>query len=236
MEKLLADLKNNYNAKAVKAEFEAEGATFDEALRLKKIAHNAGLGFTVKIGGCEAVKDLKEAKIIGADAVTAPMIESAYAFKKFIAAAKPVFGGELYINIETVTGFNCLDEILEDAQSLCGIVFGRTDMCGSLGLGCSEADSARIFEYAKIISEKTRLSGKKFLIGGNICPKSIDFLGNLPYLSGFETRKIIFNTPASAQGILKAIEFELMWLRCTNPQSKRTEILEKRCRSTVSAG
>ena len=80
----LIDLKENHNIIGVKAEFEAEGMRFDEALRLKDITAKAGLDLTIKIGGCEAIKDMFDARTIGVSAIVAPMIETPYAMKKYV--------------------------------------------------------------------------------------------------------------------------------------------------------
>ena len=55
---LLCDLKENCHAVAVKSEFESEGASYDEILYLKKLISPLPLELTVKIGGCEAIRDM----------------------------------------------------------------------------------------------------------------------------------------------------------------------------------
>ena len=58
---VLKDLKENNHVIGVKAEFEAEGTRIEEALRLKEVVTKAGLELTIKIGGCEAIKDMYDA-------------------------------------------------------------------------------------------------------------------------------------------------------------------------------
>ena len=50
----LQDLRENHHVIGVKAEFEAEGTRLEEAMRLKEVITAAGLGLTMKVGGCEA--------------------------------------------------------------------------------------------------------------------------------------------------------------------------------------
>ncbi|MCR4880666.1 MAG: citrate lyase beta subunit [bacterium] len=229
---VLRDLKENYHVIGIKAEFEAEGTTMEEAMRLTNIAAMSGLDFAIKVGGCGAIKDLYDAKIAGANIIVAPMIESAYAIKKFVDATKTVFsanelkGLTLLVNIETQTAYEKLDEIVscEDFQAIDGIVLGRTDMSESLSITKYEVNSAQIFEMAKTISKEMAKKEKLFIVGGQVDTLSIPFFKSMPYLTGFETRKIIFDAKSSLssqkaeEGILKAIEFEMEWLK--NKQEK----------------
>lgn len=224
---VLKDLKENHHVCGVKAEFEAEGTRLEEALRLKEVVTRAGLDLTIKIGGCEAIKDMYDARTIGVSAIVAPMIETQYAMKKYVKATHFVFPDEerkdinFLINTETITGFNNLNDIISanEFSELGGIVLGRVDMTGSMGLTREDINSDTIFNIAHTMSEKIMQTGKNFVIGGGVSAHSLQFFKKLPYISRFETRKIIFDAkealkdPNADKGILKAVGFELMWIK-----------------------
>jgi hypothetical protein len=257
MVKTLIDLKENHNVIGVKAEFEAEGTRMEEALRLKEVVTRAGLDLTIKIGGCEALKDMYDSRTIGVSTIVAPMIESAYAMSKYIQSTKVAFTEEerkemkFLINIETLLGFNNLDAILENpfATDLSGIVFGRTDMTGSLGMNKDDINHDKIFEYACQIAEKTLKHKKELVIGGGVSAQSMPFFRKLPKksLTRFETRKIIFDAQNALysknpeNGILKAVGFELMWIKnkrnfygaIYREDENRISVLESRYKDSI---
>ena len=74
---ILTDLIENEGLVGVKTSFEDEGALFNETIRLKEICNQANTKLTLKIGGPEAIRDLKDSSIIGVRGIVAPMIESA---------------------------------------------------------------------------------------------------------------------------------------------------------------
>jgi len=253
----LIDLKENHNVVGIKAEFEAEGTRFEEAIRLKEVVTRAGLELTIKIGGCEAIKDLYDAKIIGVNTIVAPMIESPYAIQKFIQSSKIVFPEDaertdikFLINLETICGCKNLDEMLESPyfKDLAGIVFGRTDMTCSLGMDNNEVNHEIILKYVQVVAEKTRKYNKELVVGGGFSALSFPFLKRLPKaaLTRFETRKVIFDAKVLSEGdaekgLLKAVNFEIMWLK--NKQNlynslyrgdiRRTEVLQLRYNDSI---
>lgn len=224
---LLIDLKENFHVSGVKAEFEAEGTRLEEAMRLKEISLKAGLDLNLKIGGCEAIKDMFNALNLGVDRVIAPMVESAYALKKYLNAAKLVFGNgrtediEFLINVETITAFKNFDEMLAlpEIAALKGIVIGRSDLSGSLGLTREAIDGDQILAIALEIAQKAKSMGLSVIIGGGVSVQSLSFFKQFPvgHIDRYETRKIVFNCPGALhnpeQAFLKAIAFEILWLK-----------------------
>lgn len=224
----LKNLKENYHVIGVKAEFEAEGTRMEEALRLKEVVSKAGLDLTVKIGGCEAIKDLYDSRVIGVTRVVAPMIESPYALKKFLAATKMAFPEEerkevsFLINVETIDGYKNFDRMLaiDNSADLAGIVLGRVDMTGSMGLTREDINSPEIFDIALNLFTKAKQKSLECVVGGGVGKEALPFFRRLPdgLLDRYETRKIIFKCPEALnenaeKGILKAVGFELLWLK-----------------------
>lgn len=228
MVKVLVDLKQNHHVGGIKAEFEAEGTRMEEAMRLKEVVMAAGLDLTIKIGGCEAIRDMYEARVLGVERIVAPMIETAFALTKFIKGVELVYPEdekehmEFAVNVETITGVKNFAEMLSapGIKRIGEIVIGRVDLTGSLGLSRDDINSDAIFDIAKDICAKAKAKGLKTVIGGGVSAHSLPFFKNLPdgHLDRYETRKVIFTCPGALsddaeKGILKAVYFELLWLK-----------------------
>lgn len=227
MVELLTMLKNKNGVVEVKAEFEAEATRMNELMRLKEIADKAGLGLVLKVGGAEAITDMFEAQHIGVTGLIAPMIESAYAMKKYLEAIEKYFPEDLRkvihfgVNIETYLAYKNLDEILAlpKINLIDTLTLGRVDMCGSLSISRMDINSDQIFDIAVDMFTKGKKKGLRTTMGGGIAKEAIPFIKKLvakKLLDRYETRKIVFPTAKSLstikEGIILANSFELLWL------------------------
>ena len=236
---LLKELKENYDVVAVKAEFEAEASRMIELSRLKDVTSSVGLPLIMKIGGVEAITDIYNCLIIGVAGIVAPMAETPYAVSKFLNAIQTFVPPdnrediEFAINIETITAYKNIDEILNinGVDLLSSITVGRSDFTSSMGLDNGSVNSKEMFEMCSDIFRKAKARGLKTAIGGKILVDSIPFLKQLnemKLINKFETRKVVFKNTALDEnienGIIKAIEFELLWLKSKRRYYSRAKI------------
>ena len=252
----LKDLKARHHVIGIKAEFEAEGTRIEEALRLKEVISRAGLGLTLKVGGCEALRDIYEARTIGVERIVAPMVETPFALQKFLRAVDLAFPEDelqdvqFSVNIETETAYRAFPEMLRipEVGRLGSIVVGRVDLTGSMGLARGDVNSETIFRITSDLVTQARAAGLECAVGGGVSAESMAFLRELPNggVHRFETRKVIFGCPAAlgpdaAAGILKAVGFELLWLKnkrgyyglIAQEDHQRLQMLEARYRAMI---
>ncbi len=254
---LLVEMKEKYSVTSVKAEFEAEGTRIEEAMRLKEISMRAGLEMTIKVGGCEALKDMFEAASLGAKFLVGPMVESPFALRKYLSAIKVAFSKdqredmEFYINIETITSYNQFDEILNlpEIGELDGVVIGRHDMSESMGMPLDEINGSKMLDMSLSIASRAKSKGLKVIVGGAVSVKSKPFFNSFPagQLDKFETRKIVFSCPGALHNpddaYLRAVEFEINWLKNKNiyysainfEGEQRLKIMEDRYRKSIES-
>ncbi len=225
IEKQLACLKAKFKLVAVKAEFEAEGASFRDLLRLRRQTSRKKISLYLKVGGVEALRDIKDAFDLGVDGLIAPMVESPFGVVKFISAVDAVFGQKKIfksINIETRGAIDQIDKILEVARGkIDNITIGRTDLSRSYFDSTIHPDSSFIFDLIENLSLKIHSSGLTLTVGGSITADSIQLfkqrrnrLGNR--ITSIETRKIILpcDEILGQEAVLKeALYFEELYLR-----------------------
>ena len=241
MMNILREGKERFGVLATKAEFEAEGTRSDELLRLLEIANKANVGIALKIGGCEAIRDMLEAKQFGVRYIIAPMVETPYALSKFIAAKDKVYSADeiedvsFLFNLETITAFNNLQSMIDICASKPG--------CDGIGSGRDGIESEEVTKAVEAVARACCDRDVEFVVGGAV---SIDALPNLQRfknirLDRFETRKVVFSGaaldyPNLSEALRQAVHFELLWLLnkreyyglMHKEDQKRIEMLESR--------
>lgn len=223
MQDSLKRLKEIHGVYGIKAEFEAEGSRMDELIRLRELVLRAKLNFIIKIGGCEAVHDMNQCKLLGATGIMAPMIETPFAMSKYKSTAKRVYGDEMndiewIINAETQTCLANYSDILSVGDGfLHAVTVGRSDLSASMGVERVNIETQPIYDATRYLIEKSKQNNLTTNFGGNIGFESIPFIQQMSDIADrFETRKVIIQIDNEADKLKKAIRealhFELLYL------------------------
>jgi hypothetical protein len=255
--KILTDLIENEGLIGVKTSFEDEGASFNETIRLKEICNQAKTKLTLKIGGPEAVRDIKDSLIIGVKGLVAPMVESEFGLKKFVQSAKTYISEDtlpsiqLNINVETITAVSNVQKMLDSSEvnDLYGITVGRVDLVSSMGKNRSYANSDEVYSLVRDVFIKVKEKGLKLCLGGAVSIDSLSFLKKLHsdgLLDKFETRYAIYDPSIALKNLSKALSkgqlFECEWLQCkheyytslANQDIKRIQMIQNRINQTFN--
>ena len=220
----LCKLKDEYDLQGVKAEFEAEGSSFRDLMRLRRLTSKAGVKLYLKIGGVEAIRDIRDALEIGVDGIIAPMVESKFGAKKFFDSIQKIYKDHKIhttLNIETQNAIEQIDDILEYAVGkFDNITIGRSDLSSSYFESEIKPDSDFIFKVLEEIGEKVNSTNMTFTVGGSVSSKTVEKINNRYQLLKniiykLETRKIIlpissFFTKENA--IKEALRFEELYI------------------------
>lgn len=219
----LKTLKLNHKLHGVKAEFEAEGSSFRDLMRLCRVVNRLDLGVYLKIGGVEAKTDVKNALELDVKGLIAPMVESKFGLKKFVDITKEVYGDQPVhkaFNIETKGAIDNLDEILDFAAGrMDHVTVGRSDLSRSYFDNAVTPDSPYIFELLMHIGEACKERDLKMTVGGSVSANTIRILGENPDLRDLidfvETRKVILPTESwfeSDNVIAEVLKFEKLYI------------------------
>jgi 4-hydroxy-2-oxoheptanedioate aldolase len=256
---VLIDLIENEGLIGIKTSFEDEGALFNETIRLKEICNQSKTKITLKIGGPEAIRDLKDATIIGVKGIVAPMVESSFGLKKFIQAAKTHISSDslssiqLNVNLETINAILNSESILEskEASDLYGVTVGRVDLVSSMGKDRSYVNSDEVYKMVEKVFIKAKERGLKLCLGGAVSIDSLEFLKKLHsngLLDKFETRYAIYDPSIALKNLSRALSkgqiFEYEWLKCkqeyymnfANQDQKRIQMIQDRINESINNG
>lgn len=253
MIEVLSELKEDYGLFEIKAEYENEGSREVELMRLKDVADKLNLPIIIKIGGVEAVTDIYNCLGLGVKGIIAPMAETAFATSKFLSAIEKFVPEdnrkdlEFAINIETITAYNNLEDILnlKNINLLKSITVGRVDFCASLGKERDYANGPEMMKYCQDIFSKAKNKNLKGALGGAISTDATEFIKKLiseKLINKYETRKLVYKSDTRKDimdGIKLGVKFELLWLkskrryyhRIKDEDDKRIQMLEKRLKT-----
>ncbi|MCA3580007.1 MAG: hypothetical protein IOD08_22305, partial [Bradyrhizobium sp.] len=161
---------------SLKGEFEAEGLSREEIASEALFAARRGLDYLVKIGGCEAKSDIDFLCRMGMTSVVAPMIESAFAMRKYQDMIPEGRFDHIGVTIETISAVERVEAILDAGRHLTDVTIGRSDLTASFdGTG---VDSPETIAHVKTVARAARARGLAVTMGGSVNAKTRAVLQN----------------------------------------------------------
>jgi len=207
---------------AIKISFEDEGALFNEVVSMRKLTADVGVGLSIKIGGCEAKRDIVDCMDLDCNTIVAPMIESEFALRKFLKSL------DFYkcdkkkgFNLETIAAYDNLEELSSVFHKVDFVTVGRVDFVCSMNKDRSFVDTEEMYEKVKKIFTLAREKVTGCYLGGAVSVGSKEFIGNLiqeGLLDKFETRYIIYDVHQLDFALFEKLlylgnVFEVEWLK-----------------------
>lgn len=181
----------------IKISFEDEGAQYNEIITMRNLTTSIGLDLSIKIGGCEAKRDIIDCIDLNCDAIVAPMVETKFALHKFLKSLETYKCNKVKgFNLETIQAYNNLDELATHFNMIDFVTLGRVDFVGSLNKDRTYVESDDIYDIAVDIFKMARAHNILCYLGGAISISSKDFIHkliNAKLIDKFETRYIIFD-------------------------------------------
>lgn len=178
---------------SLKGEFEAEGLSRDSVAAEAAFAARNHLPYLVKIGGCEAKSDVRFLMMQGIRSVVAPMIESAFAMRKYMEMIPDGAFDHVGVTIETVDAVERIEALLDAGEKLNEVTVGRTDLTASYD--GTDVNSDETVAMVKTVARAAAKRGLPTTMGGSINAKTLALLqrdGELRELiAAVETRKCV---------------------------------------------
>ncbi len=159
---------------SLKGEFEAEGLPRDTVAAEAAFAARNGRPYLVKIGGCEAKSDLRFLMQVGIRSIVAPMIESAFAMRKYMEMLPQGAFDHVGVTIETIDAVRNIEAILDAGKYLSEVTVGRTDLTASYG--GSDVNSDETIAMVKTVAGAASKRGLQLTMGGSINAQTIALL------------------------------------------------------------
>jgi hypothetical protein len=242
LKKILDELQK-LGCSGIKISFEDEGALINEHIMMSTLTHSLNLDLAIKIGGCEAKRDIVDCKMLDCTSIVAPMIESKFALKKYVNSCNQYnIVQQKGFNLETINAYNNINEIKEHFDLIDYVTFGRVDFVSSMNKDRDFVDSEEVFNFVSNTFKIAKSCNKKCYLGGAISIGSEEFIDKLiknNLLDKFETRYVIFDCKKVTdfkKCLYLANVFEVEWMKyvrdsyllSANKDLKRIEMIENR--------
>ena len=206
----------SYGAVGVKGGFEAEGQGMDEITYMEKL-DPINLPITCKIGGPEAVNDVRLLKSRGINRIQVPMVRECVDLKKIVQTVQDTGDNnqsfEICINLESNGAYKSRKELLEcpEISYVSKVNVGKSDFGLSAGLSANDEEILRL---SRLILLDAREKNLRCGVGGSIVPSCIDRVIYIIEPDEIETRHVIFSVDEMTnpqESIRAALDFELLF-------------------------